>query len=74
MPMPATFVVATTLDIALTTGGITVGIALLANDDAALATLAPALAGFIADHADVLNVALRSGMLHWGKAVLRKRP
>jgi hypothetical protein len=62
-----TFVVAAALDIALAARSIAVGIALFADDDTALVTLAPALTGFIADHADVLNVALRGGCCIRGK-------
>jgi len=48
-----------TLDITLASWSLSVGITGLTDNDTALTTLAPALACLIANHADVLNVALR---------------
>src|SRR5512140_562308 len=50
--------IATPLDITLARR-ISVIIASVADDDAAFAALAPATTVFIADHANVLNIALR---------------
>ena len=60
---PATFFIATifittALDITLTRG-VCVRMIGLPDDDTAFTTFAPATAIFIADHANVLNVALR---------------
>src|SRR5712675_514668 len=54
----ATAFIATALDITLTRG-VCVRIIGLPDDDTAFTTFAPATAIFIADHANVLNVALR---------------
>jgi hypothetical protein len=54
----ATTFIATALDITLTRG-VCVRIIGLPDDDTAFTTFAPATAIFIADHANVLNVALR---------------
>ena len=54
----ATFLIAAALDITLA-GGISVRITGLTDNDAAFTTFAPAAAVLVANHADVLNVAVR---------------
>ena len=53
-------VVALALDVTLAGRGVAVG---LAQDDASLTALTPAAAGFIADQANVLDVAVRGSRL-----------
>src|SRR5882757_4072685 len=62
----AIFVVAAALDVTLTRR-VTIGIAGLTDDDTALAAFAPAAAVFVADHANVLNVARRHHRYVGGK-------
>src|SRR3982751_2384370 len=50
------FFIATALDVPLTRSIVAVGVA---NDDASVTAFTPATAVFVADHADVLDVAVR---------------
>src|ERR1700676_2712201 len=56
----ATFFIAAALDVALARSVVPVGVAGVADDDALITAFTPAPAVFVADHADVLDVAVLS--------------